>query len=200
MKPASLGKILVAETDPDSFLLLKSLIEEMGFEVIAAGDGQQARNHLRKNEIKMVIATWATPGFSYSEIFGMIRESDLHPRPYIIVIASSGRNQDIAASLATGADDYVYKPIDPHQLQARVKIGQRFVDTHLALADRINELQQALSHSRAMEGLLPICSCCHKIRDSREGWHQLETYIMNRSAARFTHSLCPDCRKQHYPV
>lgn len=52
---------------------------------------------------------------------------------------------------------------------------------------------------RALKGLLPICSFCKRIRDERGGWRQLETYIADRSAARFSHTFCPECGQRHYP-
>lgn len=49
-----------------------------------------------------------------------------------------------------------------------------------------------------LEGLLPICSYCKKIRDQNEQWQVMERYIMERSEAKFTHSICPDCMREHY--
>ncbi len=52
---------------------------------------------------------------------------------------------------------------------------------------------------RVLSGLLPICSACKKIRDEQGHWEMLEKYITERSESAFTHSLCPDCLKQHWP-
>lgn len=49
-----------------------------------------------------------------------------------------------------------------------------------------------------LEGLLPICSHCKKIRDQNDQWQVMENYIMERSAATFTHGICPDCMREHY--
>lgn len=49
-----------------------------------------------------------------------------------------------------------------------------------------------------LEGLLPICSHCKKIRDQNDHWQVVENYFMERSAATFTHSICPDCMREHY--
>ena len=49
-----------------------------------------------------------------------------------------------------------------------------------------------------LEGILPICSLCKKIRDERGNWQPVETYVSNRSEALFSHSLCPDCLKRDY--
>ena len=52
---------------------------------------------------------------------------------------------------------------------------------------------------RTLRGLLPICSSCKKIRDDQGRWNELETYIKQRSAAEFTHSICPECAERLYP-
>jgi hypothetical protein len=52
---------------------------------------------------------------------------------------------------------------------------------------------------RVLEGLLPICSFCKRIRDEGGEWRQLESYIGERSAARFSHTFCPECGRRHYP-
>ncbi len=52
---------------------------------------------------------------------------------------------------------------------------------------------------RILEGLLPICSFCKRIRDEGGQWRQLETYIAARSPARFSHTFCPECGRRHYP-
>ncbi len=49
-----------------------------------------------------------------------------------------------------------------------------------------------------LEGILPVCSFCKKIRDEGSIWHPMENYITARSEARFSHSLCPDCKEKHY--
>ncbi|MGR3177085.1 MAG: hypothetical protein ACUZ8E_03395 [Candidatus Anammoxibacter sp.] len=50
-----------------------------------------------------------------------------------------------------------------------------------------------------MEGLLPICAACKKIRDDKNNWNHIETYIRDRSDADFTHTICPECAKELYP-
>jgi hypothetical protein len=49
-----------------------------------------------------------------------------------------------------------------------------------------------------LEGLLPICSYCKRIRDQKDQWQVMEKYIMDRSVATFTHGICPDCLREYY--
>jgi hypothetical protein len=73
------------------------------------------------------------------------------------------------------------------------------------LRDKIEELEKALSHIKRLEGILPICSNCRRIRleetdpKNQDNWIQIESYISNRTEARFSHSICPECMKKLYP-
>ncbi len=64
------------------------------------------------------------------------------------------------------------------------------------LTRRNYELEQALSNVRQLEGIIPICMYCKSIRDDKESWQQLETYISKHSEAMFSHGVCPECTKK----
>jgi hypothetical protein len=61
------------------------------------------------------------------------------------------------------------------------------------LADNLQQLQEALSKVKQLEGIIPICAWCNKIRDDKESWHQMESYIASHSEAKFSHGVCPEC-------
>lgn len=63
----------------------------------------------------------------------------------------------------------------------------------------IHQLQEAFSEVKTLRGILPICSFCKKIRDDKGYWKQVEIYVKEHTNADFSHSLCPDCLKHHYP-
>ena len=60
----------------------------------------------------------------------------------------------------------------------------------------IAELQQAFAEIKTLQGILPICSVCKKIRDDQDAWKQMETFISEHSDAKFTHGYCPECAKK----
>jgi PAS domain S-box-containing protein len=64
------------------------------------------------------------------------------------------------------------------------------------LADKMSQLEEALAHVRTLQGILPICMCCHRIRTDAQSWQRLESYIMEHSDVRFTHGLCPSCAEK----
>lgn len=116
------------------------------------------------------------------------------------MLTSRNEQSDIVEGLRAGADDYLVKPWDAAELHARVEVGCRMVSLQDRLAEKIQELQEALNQVKALEGILPICSFCKKIRDDRNYWRQVEDYISSHSEARFTHSVCPECIKSTIPA
>jgi uncharacterized PurR-regulated membrane protein YhhQ (DUF165 family) len=63
----------------------------------------------------------------------------------------------------------------------------------------IGELQKAIAEVKTLRGILPTCDYCKNIRDESGNWHQLETYIQTHSEAEFSHGICPDCCRVHFP-
>lgn len=62
----------------------------------------------------------------------------------------------------------------------------------------IRRLERALDDVKTLEGMLPICSSCKKIRTQDDQWHVIEKYIKERTDATFTHGMCPECAKRMY--
>ena len=61
------------------------------------------------------------------------------------------------------------------------------------LNERITEIEATLARVRQLEGIIPICAYCKKIRDDQDDWHGLEKYISEHSEAQFSHGICPTC-------
>jgi DNA-binding response OmpR family regulator len=194
-------RILIAEDDPTSRRLLEATLARDGYHVVSASDGDEAWERLRdKDGPRLAILDWMMPGRDGIEICRQLRRE---PRPsyvYLLLVTTKTRTEDIIHGLEAGADDYLTKPYDPQELRCRVKSGERLLRLEEALAGKVSELQEALSQVKQLQGLLPICMFCKKIRDDSDTWHRLETYIERNSGALFSHSLCDDCRREHYPA
>jgi hypothetical protein len=76
---------------------------------------------------------------------------------------------------------------------------KELIEVHLQLLYTTASLQGALVQVKTLQGLLPICAHCKKIRDDQDNWQPMESYITQRSEAKFTHGVCPDCLLKHYP-
>jgi len=83
-----------------------------------------------------------------------------------------------------------------------ISIGHIFIAVGLIIinAQRLeHSLINAKEEIKILEGFLPICASCKKIRDDEGYWNQIESYIQKHSEAQFSHSICPECAKEHYP-
>jgi DNA-binding response OmpR family regulator len=194
-------RILIAEDDPTSRRLLEATLARDGYDVVSAADGDEAWDRLRAQDApRLAILDWMMPGTDGIEICRRLRQEPRASYVYVLLVTTKTRTEDIIHGLDAGADDYLTKPYDPQELRCRIQSGVRLLRLEEALADKVRELQEALSHVKQLQGLLPICMFCKKIRDDSDTWHKLETYIERNSDAMFSHSLCGDCRREHYPV
>jgi hypothetical protein len=85
-------------------------------------------------------------------------------------------------------------------MQASIeKYGHLSAEKHRELLAEKENLEKAMRENKTLNGLLPICCHCKKIRDDQGYWQQVEVYVRDRSGADFSHSICPDCFKILYP-
>jgi PAS domain S-box-containing protein len=81
-------------------------------------------------------------------------------------------------------------------------ITRNITDRKQAYQERerlIEELQDAMERVKTLNGLIPICASCKKIRDDKGYWQQVEVYVRDHSEAKFSHGICPECTKKLYP-
>ncbi|MHB8655158.1 MAG: response regulator [Terriglobia bacterium] len=187
-------KILIAEDDEVSRRMLQVFLLRWGFDVVIAKDGAEAWRVLEGGDApKLAILDWMMPVLDGVEICRRVRLAPRASPAYLILLTARGDNKDIVRGLDAGADDYVTKPFNQEELRARLNVGVRVVELQTNLADRVIELEHALAGVNQLQGLLPICSYCKKIRDDKNYWQQVEGYISAHSEAQFSHGICPDC-------
>lgn len=187
-------KVLIAEDETVSRRLLEATLVRWGYEVVVASDGMEAWEALQGDDApSLAILDWMMPSMDGLEVCRRIRNLPSSTPPYLILLTAKGRREDIVTGLEAGANDYVTKPFNREELRARVQVGVRMVELQQSLADRVRALEEALARVKQLQGLLPICSYCKKIRDDQNYWQQVESYIAEHSQAQFSHSICPDC-------
>lgn len=187
-------KILIADDDSVSRQVLVRALAQWGYELIVCCDGEDAWAALQVEEPPpLAILDWMMPGLDGVDICRRVREQQRPDPIYLIMLTARNEKQDLVAALRAGADDYITKPFDYDELRVRVQVGARIVKLQRALAERVKELEHALSQVKLLQGLLPICSYCKKIRDDQNYWRQVEDYITSHSEAQFSHSICPEC-------
>jgi sigma-B regulation protein RsbU (phosphoserine phosphatase) len=187
-------KILVAEDDPISRRLLEVTLVKWGYDVVMTCDGAAAWRIMEgEDPPSLAILDWMMPGMEGVEICRRIRETPLLALTYVLLLTAKDRREDVIAGLTAGANDYLTKPFNREELQARLRVGANVVRLQTSLAARVRELEEALSRVRQLQGLLPICAYCKKIRSDGNYWQQVENYIAEHTDAHFSHGICPDC-------
>ncbi len=194
-------RILIAEDDLTSRIMLSAVLKKEGHEVQETTTGPEALAALQQpGAPRLAILDWMMPGMDGLEVVRRIRALPSLPPPYIIILTTRGGKADIIAGLDAGADDYLAKPFDHGELRARIEVGRRMVRMQEKLSAQVQELREAALHIKTLQDIIPICSFCKKIRDDQGYWDQVDSYFSRHSEARFSHSVCPDCLKKNYPA
>ncbi|MFH1033479.1 MAG: HD domain-containing phosphohydrolase [Pseudomonadota bacterium] len=172
-------KILLAEDEPVSRLLLQHYLQEWGHQVSLAENGRQALERFLAGKQDMVITDWAMPEMDGVELARHIRSLGTEGWPYVYIIMLTGRSshQDVAQGLIQGAvDDYVIKPFDPGELRARLQVGERTVRLERTLSDYSRGLeakvrQQTRQIRRSQEETIIRLLAALEHRDVETGDH-----------------------------
>lgn len=191
--------VLVADDDEFTRALLERHLQRWGFGTVHARTGIEALERLLEGATRLAIVDWSMPGMDGDEVCRRVREKDERNPPYIIILTGRNAKEDVVAGLKAGANDFVAKPFDENELYARLQVGERVVRLQSVLADQIAKLEDALAHIKTLQGILPICVHCHRIRSDHESWQRLEKYLQEHSEAQFSHGVCPECLVKYYP-
>jgi phosphoserine phosphatase RsbU/P len=187
-------KILVAEDDSVSRLLLESILREWGYDVTATTDGLAAWDALRTpGAPRMAIVDWQMPGLDGLELCRRVRSGPATESVYVLLLTGKGGTENIVLGLRAGANDYLTKPFDLDELSARLNVGRRVVELQQSLAERVAELERTLAQVKRLEGMIPICAWCKKVRNDSNYWQQVEEYLGQYGEVRFSHGICPEC-------
>lgn len=134
-------KILVAEDDAATRHLLKVSLERWKYDVVLAQDGTEALEALLgKDAPKLAILDWVMPGTDGVDICRELRKRDAGSYIYTLLLTSKAGKADLLRGLEAGADDYLIKPFDLLELQARLWTGQRII----ALQDQLIRAREAM--------------------------------------------------------
>ena len=199
-------RVLVAEDDGPSRRMLVYQLGLWGHEPVAAEDGAAASKILEtEGAPPLVLLDWNMPLLQGIEICHRLaeraqlrRRASDPPPPYVILVTGRSDRADIVAGLEAGADDYVVKPFDRDELEARVRVGARTASIREELAGRVRALEEARATVQQLQGLLPICAWCKRIDGGRGEWQDLERYVATHAA--LTHGICPDCLAAQRPA
>lgn len=171
-------KILIADDDAPARRFLQSALRKLDHECVMAADGREAWEAYQATAPTIVLADWIMPRLSGIELCRMMR-ADARPRyTYVILVTALTGKGSYLEGMEAGADDFVTKPFDLDEMTARLRVARRIIGLQ--------------SEIRQLQGLLPLCSYCRRIRDESI-WTTLEDYVAARTDVLLSRSICPDC-------
>ncbi|MBT4497183.1 MAG: response regulator transcription factor [Gemmatimonadetes bacterium] len=187
-------QILIAEDEAASRLVLEKTLKSWDYDVVSTVDGNEAWEVLRgEDSPQLAILDWMMPNMDGVEVCRLVRSEPSLQNLYLIMLTALDTADNIVEALDAGANDYIAKPFDRKELQARIRVGVRVVELQNALAQRVRELEDSIAREKRLQELVPICSYCKNIRDDQNYWQRVERYIEEHTGAAFSHSICPDC-------
>lgn len=138
-------RILIADDDKDTRLLLSKSLEQWGHEVISAANGLEAWELLQKVRIRFIISDWVMPKMDGLQLCRHIRAANFPGYIYIILLTAKNDKNDLIEGMEAGADDFVVKPFDKGELKVRVRAGERILNLQKDLEERNKKLSEAYS-------------------------------------------------------
>jgi two-component system cell cycle response regulator len=151
-------RVLIADDSPAHLLALQKAVKALGHECLVAKDGDEAWERFNAETPEVVISDWVMPGIEGDELCRRIRDAD-GPYCYVIVLTSLDDKKHVMRGMKAGADDYLTKPLDSDDLEARLAAAARVTALHTRLAKQQEELerlrreQAALARKDALTGI-----------------------------------------------
>lgn len=146
-------KTLIAEDDFTSRSILKALLKKWGYDSVVTEDGNAAWDALQQPDApKLILLDWNMPGMDGLEVCRRLRQTISSNPPYIILLTGRAEKVDIVQGLDAGANDYILKPYDSEELQARIRVGERMLELQAGLSAARDALEHQAMHD-ALTGI-----------------------------------------------
>lgn len=173
-------KILVADDSRVSRNLIKTILEEMDFEVLVAENGLEAWNIFEREEISLLISDWMMPEMDGLELCRRVRAAPHRPGyTYVMMVTAQDGLKNFVTCMAAGADDFIVKPFEPEMLRCRVRVAQRVL---------------AMQHElRSLAAALPFCGACDTIQSDAASTQRLHDFLSSRPELKPVLGTCPTC-------
>jgi DNA-binding NtrC family response regulator len=194
-------KVLLIEEIGDICNLLRELLmrdKSAIFILKSVNKLEEGLNFIKENELNLIFLD-ITPSDSstmdiLSKLFYMACDIP-------VIILSDIYDEKIATHvLSMGAQDYLLKQeLNSRLLSRSIRYALERNKIRIELNDTVDKLNKALENIKTLNGLLPICAQCKRIRDDEGYWQQIEKYFTERSDVEFSHGICPNCIKKLYP-
>lgn len=170
--------VLVVDDVPANLQMVGTMLKDEGVEIAMATNGAEALAAAAADPPSLILLDVMMPGMNGFEVCQKLKRNPSLGLVPVIFLTACSDTDDVVKGFAAGCVDYVTKPFREAELKARVR-------TQLQL--------------HQLRSLLPICMHCHSIRDETGSWERVDVFISERVGVSFSHGLCPQCLKKHYP-
>jgi two-component system, response regulator PdtaR len=193
-----MAKILIVEDEQVTAMDISDILRNIGHEITdTISTGEKALESVRDNRPDIIIMDINLKGkMDGIEAAERIRSQDRVP---VVFLTAYYDETTVGRAKKSEPCAYLSKPFGEIDLKIAIELGVYRARIESEREALIKDLQKALSEVKFLQGFLPICSFCKKIRDDKGYWNQIESYISGHSEAEFSHGFCPECAKKHYP-
>lgn len=139
-------RILIAEDDVVSALVLRRVLEDMGHDVDRAGSGEEAWQFAQDQPYDVVVSDWMMPGTDGLELCRLLRSRLDGAYTYFILLSAKSQREARTEAVAAGVDDFLVKPVDPEELEARLTTARRILNMQDELRARSSKLTQMMGY------------------------------------------------------
>ena len=170
--------VLAVDDVPENLQVLGNLLQKENVEIAMASNGADALAIAAADPPSLILLDIMMPGMDGYEVCRRLKQDITLSLVPVIFLTARADTEDVVKGFEAGCVDYVTKPFREAELRARVR-------TQLQL--------------HQLRSLLPICMYCHDIRDEEGHWERVDAHLTKRTGVTFSHGLCPDCLKKHFP-
>ena len=189
-------KILFVEDDYLVATQIVNTLSELGFNnIIEASNGREAIELTKTAKPDLIIMDLEMPEMGGIEASKIIQEKQ--PTP-VIVLTAYETPELLNDAAKVGVSAYMVKPLKKDLIERSITIALARHEDLMEVRRLNKELKKAMTEIKTLRGILPICAECHSIRDEKNNWIDITSYITNHTEAEFSHSLCPKCAKKLY--
>jgi two-component system cell cycle response regulator len=158
-------RVLAAEDNPVFQSMLKTMLTKWGYQAVIARSGTEAWRVLESEDApRLAVLDWMMPGMDGLEICRRIRSANREPYIYILLLTARTESQDLIEGMDAGADDYLTKPFNAHELRVRLHAGRRILDLQEELLKAREALREQATHD-GLTGLLNRTGILEKLDD-----------------------------------
>lgn len=192
-------RILIVDDEPVNVQVVASALGDK-YTLLTAFNGYEAIRLIKEHRPDLILLDVMMPHIDGFELCKVIRSEESFADIPLIFLTAMTTFEGELQGLGSGGIDYLYKPVNLALLKLKVHNHLELKRRNDLIKEQRDQLEAALARVKLLEGIIPICVYCKKIRDDQDSWHMLEKYITEHSEALFSHGLCPQCFEEQVRI